>query len=64
MKVPLEFEKQIEREKITAYVVGHLPIIKSYAVKIGLVEIINDLIPSQMDVDPGTIFLGLAMDTL
>ena len=52
MRVPLEIEKQIEREKIAAYVVGHLPIIKSYAVKIGLVDIINDLIPSQMDVDP------------
>ena len=64
MKVPLEVKKQIEREKIAAYVVGHLPIIKSYAVKIGLVDIINDLIPSQMDVDPGTIFLGLVMDTL
>ena len=64
MRVPLEIEKQIEREKIAAYVVGHLPIIKSYAVKIGLVDIINDLIPSQMDVDPGTIFLGLVMDTL
>jgi hypothetical protein len=64
MRVPLEVEKQIEREKIAAYVVGHLPIIKSYAVKIGFVEIINDLIPSQMDVNPGTIFLGLVMDTL
>ena len=64
MRVPLEAEKQIEREKIAAYVVGHLPIIKSYAVKIGLVDIINELIPSKMDVDPGTIFLGLVMDTL
>jgi len=52
MRVPLEVEKQIEREKIAAYVVGHLPIIKSYAVKIGLVDIINELIVSKMDVDP------------
>ena len=64
MRVPLEVEKQIERQKIAAYVVGHLPIIKSYAVKIGLVDIINELIPSKMDVDPGTIFLGMVMDTL
>ena len=64
MQVPLEVEKQIEREKIAAYVVGHLPIVKAYAIKIGLVEIINELIPSQMDVDPGTIFLGMVMDTL
>jgi transposase len=64
MKVPLEVEKAIEQQKIAAYVVGHLPIIKSYAVQIGLVDIINELVPSQMDVDPGTIFLGLIMDTL
>ena len=38
MKVSLEVEKQIEREKIAAYVVGHLPIIKSYAVKIDLID--------------------------
>jgi len=64
MRVPLEVEKQIEREKIAAYVVGHLPIIKTYAVKIGLVDIINELVPSKMDVDPGTVFLGMVMDTL
>lgn len=64
MRVPLEVEKELERQKIAAYVVGHLPIIKSYAVKIGLVDIINELVASKMDVDPGTIFLGLVMDTL
>jgi transposase len=64
MRVPLEVEKAIEQEKIAAYVVGHLPIVKSYAVKIGLVDIINELVPSKMDVDPGTIFLGMVMDTL
>ena len=62
--MPLEVEKAIEREKIAAYVVGHLPIVKSYATKIGLVDIINELVPSKMDVDPGTIFLGMVMDTL
>jgi len=51
MRVPLEVEKAIEQQKIAAYVVGHLPIIKSYAVKIGLVDIINELVPSKMDVD-------------
>ena len=64
MKVPLEVEKAIEQEKIAAYVVGHLPIIKSYADRIGLVDIINELVPSKMEVDPGTIFLGMVMDTL
>ncbi len=64
MRVSLEVEKAIERKKIAAYVVGHLPIVKAYAIKIGLVDIINELVPSKMDVDPGTIFLGMVMDTL
>jgi len=64
MRVPLEVEKELERQKIAAYVVSHLPIIKSYAVKIGLFDIINELVPSKMDVDPGTIFLGMVMDIL
>ena len=48
MKVPHEVEKAIERQKIAAYVVGYLPIIKSYAVKIGLVDIINELVPIEL----------------
>ncbi len=49
---------------IEAHSVDHLPIIKAYADKIGLVETINQLIPSEMEVDPGTYFLGLILDTL
>ena len=30
----------------------------------GLVDIINQLIPSKMDAEPGIIFLGMVMDTL
>ena len=64
MRVPLEVGKAIEREKISAYVVSHLPILKAYAIKIGLVDIINQLVPSKMDVEPGIVFLGMIMDTL
>ena len=64
MRVPLEVEKAIEREKIAACVVGHLPIVKAYAIKIDFVDMINQLIPSKMDVEPGIIFLGMIMDTL
>ena len=64
MKVPLEIEKQIEREEITAHVVNHLPIIKAYADRIGLVPIINRLVDSEMEIDPGTVFLGMVLDTL
>jgi len=64
MKVPVEVEKQIEHGEITAHVVNHLPIIKAYADRIGLVPIINHLVDSEMAIDPGTVFLGMVLDTL
>jgi len=49
---------------IEAYQVQHLPIVKAYANKIGLVEAINQLVPTEMAIDPGTIVLGMILDTL
>src|SRR5262247_3190320 len=49
---------------IEAYHVQHLPIVKAYADKIGLVEMINQVVPTEMAVDPGTIVLGMILDTL
>jgi hypothetical protein len=40
---------------IEAYQVQHLPIVKAYADQIGLVEAINEVVPTEMGVDPGTI---------
>jgi hypothetical protein len=51
-------------DTIEAYQVNHLPIIKAYADKIGLVDVINDLVPTEIEVDPGTMVLGLILDTL
>jgi hypothetical protein len=45
--------------EIEAYQVHHWPIAKAYADKIGLVEVINQLVPTEMEVDSGTIVLGL-----
>ena len=42
----------------------HLPIIKAYADQLGLVGLINHYVPTAMDVDAGTIVLGLVLDTL
>jgi transposase len=53
----------IPRE-IEAYPVQHLPIIKAYADKLGLVGLINHLVPTEMNVDAGTVVLGLVLDTL
>jgi hypothetical protein len=49
---------------IEAYQVQHLPIVKVYADKIGLVEAINAVVPTEMTIDPGTIVLGMILDTL
>jgi hypothetical protein len=64
MKMPLEMEKRKKREEIIAYAVRHLPIIKEFAMKLCIVQIINELVPSQMDEDPGTVFLGMILNTL
>jgi len=42
MRVPLKVEKEIERKKIAAYVVGHLPIVKAYAIKIWIFDIAHN----------------------
>src|SRR5262244_1674464 len=49
---------------IKVYPVHHLPIIKAYADQLGLVGLINHYVPTEMDVDAGTVVLGLVMDTL
>jgi transposase len=38
--------------------------VKAYADKIGLVDAINKVVPTEMGVDPGTIVLGMILDTL
>jgi transposase len=38
--------------------------VKAYADKVGLVEVINQVVPTEMDVAPGTIVLGMILDTL
>src|SRR5215510_826007 len=50
--------------EIAVYPVQHLPIIKAYADQLGLVSLINHYVPPEMDVDAGTIVLGLVLDTL
>ena len=49
---------------IAAYHVQHLPIVKAYADTIGVVEVIHQLVPTEMGIDPGTIVLGMILDTL
>jgi len=61
---PLESGMGFVLPPIEAYPVQHLPIVKAYADKIGLVEVINQIVPTEMAIDPGTIVLGMILDTL
>jgi hypothetical protein len=49
---------------IEVYPVHHLPLIKAYADQLGLVSLLNHYVPTEMDVDAGTVVLGLVLDTL
>jgi Domain of unknown function (DUF4277) len=48
---------------IEASPVAHLPLVKAYADKPDLVGLINYVVPTEMDVDAGTIVLGLVLET-
>ena len=48
---------------IEAYQVQHLPIVKAYADNIGLVEAIQEVVPTEMAIAPGPIVLGMILDT-
>ncbi len=44
--------------------VQFLPIVKEYARRINLVETINQMVNTQMDLQPGPVVLGMVLDTL
>ena len=50
--------------EIEVYPVHHLPIIKAYADQLSLVSLVNHYVPTEMEVDAGTVVLGLVLDTL
>jgi transposase len=50
--------------ELKVYQIQHLPIVKAYADQLGLVSSINHFVPTEMQVDAGTIVLGLVLDTL
>jgi len=62
--LPVEKDMSLIPHEIEAYPVQPLPIVKAYADKIGLVEVVNQLVPTEMEVDAGTIVLGMVLDTL
>ena len=51
-------------EGLTFSEVGHLPIIKEFTKKIRLVETLDAMVDSQMDLSPGITVLAMVLDTL
>ena len=64
MAVPFSPKVINEGQAISGAQVNHLPIVAHYARRLGLVEIVNRLVPTQMEVEPGKIVLGMVLDTL
>jgi hypothetical protein len=57
-------DEMLKPQVIEVYDVYHLPIIKAYADKIDLVNTINRLVPTRMEIDPGTLVLAMVLDAL
>ena len=54
----------LNTEQMTFTNAMHLPIVKQYAKRINLVETINQLVDSQMELSPGMAILAMVLDTL
>ena len=64
MADPFRATRANTAQAISAGQVNHLPIVAHFARRLGLVEIVNRLVTTQMGVEPGLIVLGLVLDTL
>ena len=56
--------KQLIPDNLTFTEVGHLPIVKQFAKQINLVDTINTMVASQMQLPPGQAVLAMVLDTL
>jgi transposase len=56
--------KKIDTDQMTITEVRHLPIVKQYAKRLNLVETINRIVDSQMELSPGMAILAMVLDTL
>ena len=64
MAHPFAPSPRVVLSNLEAFEVHHWPIVRAYAEQLGLVQVVNRLVPSAMDIDPGTIVLGMVIDTL
>ncbi len=64
MAYPFAASIEAHKQTISVAQVNHLPIVAEFARRLGLVEIVNRLVPVEMGVEPGVIVLGMVLDTL
>ena len=64
MAYPFSASSNSHEPPIAVAQVNHLPIVADFARRLGLVEIVNRLVPVEMAVEPGVIVLGMVLDTL
>jgi len=64
MAHPFASPRQTDDPRIQVAQVNHLPIVADFARRLGLVDIVNQLVPVEMAVEPGIIVLGMVLDTL
>lgn len=43
---------------------GFLPLVAAYCRRLGIVELVNEMVPSKMDVSPGHVVQAMVLDTL
>ena len=55
---------RLNTDKMIITDVKHMPFVISYVEKIGLVETINQMVDSQMELSPGMVVLAIVLDTL
>ena len=58
----VEIDDVLEQMQITR--ADHLPVIAAFCRRVNLIEIINRVVPTEMDVSVGTIIQGMVLDTL
>lgn len=49
---------------IDSFILAHLPIVRAYAERMGLVEVIDQALPCGMKASPGKVTPGLVMNVL
>lgn len=64
MAHPFASPHSIHAQAVHIAQVNHLPIVADFARRLGLVDIVNRLVPVQMQVEPGLIVLAMVLDTL